>query len=435
MKRDIYRELLAWKNSARRKPLLLKGARQTGKTYILQQFGKNEYDNVHYFNFESDPILTSFFQRDLKPDRILNDLAIYSRSRIHPEKDLIIFDEIQQSNNALNSLKYFFENAGEYHIGAAGSLLGVKLSQPLSFPVGKVNFLTLHPMTFLEFLTGTGEDRYRELLENLETPSPLAIGFHQELIDLLKRYYVIGGMPEVVNYYAESGDLLGVRSIQQEILNSYALDYAKYATGSDIPKLSQVWESIPTQLARENKKFVFSAMKKSARGREYENAITWLEDAGLILRAFNISTAKKPLQGYVDRNSFKIYMLDIGLLGAMTNMSIELFAQGDKLFTEYKGAFVENYVAQQLAAMKRSLYYWSRSSGTAELDFILETTDSILPLEVKAGINPKSKSLLSYDDRFHPPLLLRSTLLNLKRDGKIINIPLYALNYLEQFPI
>ena len=435
MKRDIYQELLAWKNSARRKPLLLKGARQTGKTYILQQFGKNEYDNVHYFNFESDPILTSFFQRDLKPDRILNDLAVYSRTRIHPEKDLIIFDEIQHSNNALNSLKYFFENAGEYHISAAGSLLGVKLSQPLSFPVGKVNFLTLHPMTFLEFLTGTGEDRYRELLESLDTPSPLVIGFHQELIDLLKKYYVIGGMPEVVNYYAESGDLLGVRSIQQEILNSYALDYAKYATGSDIPKLSQVWESIPVQLAKENKKFTFSAIKKSARGREYENAITWLEDAGLILRAFNISTAKKPLQGYIDRNSFKIYMLDIGLLGAMTNMSIELFAQGDKLFTEYKGAFVENHVAQQLAAMKRPLYYWSRSSGTAELDFILETTDDILPLEVKAGINPKSKSLLSYDNRFHPTLLLRSTLLNLKRDGKIINIPLYALNYLEQFPI
>ena len=431
MKRDICKQLHAWKNSARRKPLLLKGARQTGKTYILQQFGANEYDHVHYLNFERDPALNSFFQRDLNPDRILNDLAIYLKTLIYPERDLIIFDEIQNSNSALNSLKYFFENAGAYHICAAGSLLGVKLSKPLSFPVGKVNFLTLHPMTFLEFLEGTGNGQYRRLIEGLNAPSPLASGFHQELIELLKTYYFIGGMPEVVNHYAETGDLFEVRVIQQEILNSYALDYAKYATNNDTPKLSQVWESIPVQLARENKKFIFSAIRKSARGREYENAITWLEDAGLILRTFLLSTAKKPLQGYVNRNSFKVYMLDVGLLGAMANMSVDIFAQGNKLFTEYKGAFVENYVAQQLAAMKRPLYYW-RSGGAAELDFIIETADDILPLEVKAGINSKSKSLHSYHNRFHPPVLLRSTLLNLKQDGDIINIPLYALNYLER---
>ncbi len=433
MKRDIYQLLLEWKSAKRRKPLLLKGARQTGKTYILQEFGRKEYRNVHYFNFEADAGLDAFFQRNLDPHRIIGELSIYKNKPILPAEDLIIFDEIQASNNALNGLKYFQEQADEYHIAAAGSLLGVKLSRPKSFPVGKVNFLDLYPMTFLEFLEAVGKERYRHLLEGISDIAPFAGPFHEDLIHILKKYYFIGGMPEAVRHYVETGDLPGVRRIQREIINSYLLDFAKHAPTSDIPKLSLIWESVPVQLARENKKFIFSAIRKSARAREYENALAWLEDAGLILRAFLVSAGKYPLKGYVAAKSFKVYCLDVGILGAMADIPVEILAGGDRLFTEYKGAFTENYVARQLAAgQQQGLYYWRSRSGMAEIDFIYDGAGSIYPLEVKAGINPKSKSLKSYDQQYKPPMLLRTTLLNLKCDGRICNIPLYAINCLEK---
>lgn len=333
----------------------------------------------------------------------------------------------------MNALKYFQEEANEFHVAAAGSLLGVKLSVPKSFPVGKVNFLSLHPMTFLEFLDALGEGRYRALLENLRDWEPLPRPFHEELVQLLRKYYCVGGMPEAVGCYAGTKDIAEVRKIQKEIITSYALDFAKHTPASDIPKLSHVWESIPVQLARENKKFLFSAIRKSARAREYENALLWLEDAGLIIRAFMTATARLPLNGYADRSAFKVYALDVGLLCAMAGLTADLLARGDRLFTEFKGALVENYVAQELrAASNTDLFYWKSASGAAEVDFLSQMGNSIYPLEVKAGINPKSKSLKSFDTHFGPPLLIRATLLNLRRDAKIVNIPLYAVSRIPQ---
>jgi predicted AAA+ superfamily ATPase len=433
MKRDIYADLQSWKSSPRRKPLLLQGARQTGKTFVLKEFGLQEYPNTIYCNFEEDPALEGLFQGDLNPDRILAELAIYMNKEIRPEADLMIFDEIQASNRALNSLKYFAEKKPEVHIAAAGSLLGVKMSSPGSFPVGKVNFLQLYPMTFLEFLTATEESRYRELLEGSDTFIPLSETFHLQLIDLLRRYYFVGGMPEAVKHFTEGGKVSEVREIQLEIIKSYVLDFAKHAPTADIPKLSQIWESIPKHLAKENKKFVFSAVKKGARGRAFEQALTWLEDAGLIHRAYAVETAKHPLKYYADTGCFKVYALDVGLLGAAARTPVELLAQGKRLFNEYEGAFVESYVAQNLVSgLQQPLYYWRSKGGKAEIDFLLELPDRICPLEVKAGINLKSKSLKSYDFQFNPSRLARTNLLNFKKDGKICNLPLYAVSLITR---
>lgn len=431
MKRDIYQQLIDWKSNPRRKPLLLQGARQTGKTFILKAFGHNEYVNVIYCNFEEDPSLDRFFERDLDPDRIIKELAIYYDVEIRPSVDLMVFDEIQASNRALNALKYFDEKRKDIHIAAAGSLLGVKLSSPGSFPVGKVNFLHLFPMNFLEFLDGVGESRYRKLIEKVSGPISLTEAFHEHLNDLLRQYYFVGGMPEAVNHFVETAKMREVREIQEEIIKSYIMDFARHAPASDIPKLALLWNSIPKHLAKENKKFTFSAVKKSARAREYENALTWLEDSGLIHRATATSSAKSPLSHYADRSSFKVYALDVGLLGAMSRSPVELLIRRDRLFNEYDGAFVENFAAQQLIShFGAPLYYWRSKGGKAELDFLCDFSGRIYPLEVKAGINPRSKSLRSYDMQFSPPVLARATLLNLKKDGKILNLPLYALSRL-----
>jgi hypothetical protein len=329
-------------------------------------------------------------------------------------------------------LKYFAEQKNDVHIAAAGSLIGVKLSTPGSFPVGKVNFFHLYPLTFLEFLDAMGETRYRNLLESIDEPFPLADAFHSHLIDLLRRYYFVGGMPEAVEHFTTAGNGREAREIQEEIIKSYVLDFAKHAPASDIPKLTQIWDSIPRHLARENKKFVFSAVKKGARARAYENALTWLEDAGLIHRANVVETVKQPLKHYADSGSFKVYVLDVGLLGAMARSPVELLAQGERLFNEYEGAFVENFIAQQLIShFHQPLYYWRSKGGKAELDFLCEFGDRICPLEVKTGINPKSKSLKSYDRQFNPASLARANLLNLKKDGKIFNLPLYAVSLLS----
>lgn len=428
MQRDIYQKLLAWKSSQRRKPLLLKGARQVGKTYLLKKFGAQEYARVAYFNFEEEPLIDDFFKTNLTPEKIIRNLSLYVKHNIKPEEDLIIFDEIQASNNALNSLKYFNEKANEYHIAAAGSLLGIKLAKPKSFPVGKVNFLNMYPLTFLEFLDAVNRSELRSLIESTSEFTPYPAPFHHELTDLLRVYYYVGGMPEAVQFFAEANDFLGVREIQKEIVNSYILDFAKHAPSQDIPKLSQIWDSIPIQLGRENKKFVFSALKKSARAREYESALQWLQDAGLILRAHLVKAGKLPLSAHAEKSIFKIYVLDVGLLGALARTPTDILAHDDRIFTEYRGAFVENYVAQQLTSHKETeLYYW-KSEGLAEVDFICEESRHVFPLEAKAGINPRSKSLGFYAEKYNPQILSRATLLNLKHDGNIINYPLYAIS-------
>lgn len=411
----------------------MQGARQTGKTYILEEFGRFEYDNIFSFNFEKDRDLDQFFYRDMNPERIIGELSIYVNQKIKPGTDLVFFDEIQVSNRALNSLKYFAEQDAPFHVVAAGSLLGVKMSTPGSFPVGKVSFVHLHPMTFLEFLDAVDASRYRKLLESIEAFIPLPEAFHNDLINLLRQYYVVGGMPEAVRRFAETGNATEIRVIQQDIINSYVLDFAKHAPVADIPKLTIVWDSITKHLAKENKKFVFSAIKKSARAREYENALCWLEAGGLIYRAAAVETSKHPLKHYADPSCFKVYALDVGLLGAMAGSPIERLVQGSRLFNEYEGAFVENHVAQQLVShFNQPLYYWRSKGGKAELDFLCDFNGQICPLEVKAGINPRSKSLRSYDLQFTPGQVSRTNLLNFKKDGKIGNLPLYAVAMLQK---
>jgi len=428
MKRDIYKKMLEWKSSKRRKPLLLRGARQVGKTYTLQQFGDKEYDNVAYFNFEENPAFDDFFQQKLDPRAIIANLSLYIEREIKPGSDLIIFDEIQESNNALNSLKYFTEKAGEYHIATAGSLIGIKLSRPRSFPVGKVNFLNMYPLNFLEYLDAVGKSGLRQPIETKEDFTRFPQAFHDELIEWLRKYFFVGGMPESVKHFAETGNLTEVREIQKEIIDSYLLDFSKHAITSDIPKLGLIWNSIPAHLAQENKKFFFSAIRKSVRAREYESALQWLEDAGIIYKSYQVFTAKYPLKGYMSRSSFKVFVLDVGILGAMANLSPKALLDNNSLFSEYKGAFVENYVAQQLRSDKQmELYYWTSKGKKAELDFLCEFDSRIYPLEAKAGINPKSKSLNSFDLQFNPRVLSRTTLLNMRRDGKIRNYPMYAI--------
>ncbi|MFC1584273.1 ATP-binding protein [Fibrobacterota bacterium] len=433
MKRDAYHLLLNWKKAKKRKPLILKGARQTGKTFLLKEFAREEYKNCHYFNFEETPEIKDFFINNLKPENILPNLALYSKKEIKAESDLIIFDEIQSCEAALTSLKYFNESADTFHIASAGSLLGLKLSGSSSFPVGKVNFLNLYPMTFSEFLNAIDERQYRKLIEELNPQKGLSVIFHNQLISHLRSYYFTGGMPEAVKEYRDTKDLTEVRNIQREILTTFELDFAKHAKAVDIPKISLIWNSIPGHLSRENKKFVFSAVKKGARARDYENALQWLLDTGLVYKSCAIERPRPPLKAFMEKDIYKIYHLDVGLLGAMANISPEILLQKNTLFGSYHGAFVENYVASHLKAdLDAPLVYWRSSGKKAEIDFLIEHKGHIYPLEVKAGINPKSKSLKSYDTFFHPPKLLRTTLLSFQAGNNILNIPLYAIQELDR---
>jgi uncharacterized protein len=361
-------------------------------------------------------------------------IEIHKKTSIRPGSDLLFFDEIQFSNSALNALKYFCEDAPEYHVATAGSLLGVKLSAPKSFPVGKVDMMTLFPLTFYEFLDALGEGRLRTYVSDLRSLEPLPQVFHDQLVRLLKEYYFVGGMPEAVACFAEDHSPQRVREIQSTILKAYMQDFAKHTPASDIPKLSLIWDSLPLHLSRENKRFVFSALQKSARAREYEAALQWLHDAGLIITSYLAKTVEQPIKGFIDRSIFKVFSMDVGLLAAMARIPIEMFAEKQSLFTTYHGAFVENYIAQQLCSLQETgIYYWKGENAQAEVDFILDMPPDIFPLEVKAGVNPRSKSLASYDTRFKPKLLVRSTLLNLQHAGRILNIPLYAVLSIETF--
>lgn len=426
MKRDLYAELLAWKKSALRKPLILKGARQVGKTFLLQQFAKQEYENAIYLNFDEKPDLCSFFQSDLDPHRIISTLQIHFEENIEPEKTLIFLDEIQECPEALNSLKYFQEKATDYHVVSAGSLLGIKLANRKGFPVGKVDFLELFPLSFLEFLTALRKNRLRELLETKTDWEPLLEPFHKELVDLLKRYFVVGGMPEAVAYFAKNQDnLLHLRKIQNAILDAYLLDFAKHAPENQVMKITTLWKSVPTQLAKENKKFTFAELDKSARAREYEEAFQWLEDASLIHRAYRITAPKVPLEG---DNVFKVYLLDVGLLSAMSHLPPKVIVEGDQLFMEFKGALTENFVAEALVpSFHKRLFYWA-SPGSAEVDFILPIDSDNIPLEVKSGVNRRTKSLHVYGEKYRPKRLLRTSPGNFHANGNYRDLPLYALS-------
>jgi uncharacterized protein len=435
MQRTIYQKLLDWKNHSTRKPLILQGARQVGKTYILKEFGKREYEQCLYINFEKMPKVASLFADDLQIQPLIAKLALYFEISIEPETTLIIFDEVQECPAALNSLKYFYEDAPQYAIVAAGSLLGIKLAHTHGFPVGKVTFQYLYPLSFMEFLLALGKAQWVELLNNLQLSTPLEELFHQELTELLKIYFYVGGMPEAVYQYSKTRDYQLVQQIHADILRAYELDFAKHAAPTEVPKISTVWEAIPQQLAKENKKFIYSALKASARGREYENAIRWLIDAHLILNCMQVTVPQIPLPHYMDHQAFKTYLLDVGLLSTMNHVHSRALLEKEQLFKEFSGALTENYVAQTLTAhQKNRLHYW-KSEGRAEIDFLIEWEHQIFPLEVKAGSSKQKKSLLIYGDKFHPEFMLRTSLFNLRKDGRILNVPLYALEQLPQLLI
>jgi uncharacterized protein len=432
MKRDIYKHLINWKTDPLRKPLILEGARQTGKTYILKQFGKKEFQQTIYLNFEEEPALKSFFENTLNPSKILEKISIYSEKTIDPKTTLIFFDEIQECPRALTSLKYFSEMDTGYNVVSAGSLLGIKVGADSPFPTGKVNFLDLYPFSFGEFLDGLGKEKLRKLLCGVSEFTPIDDAFHQELIECLKLYFYVGGMPEAINRYNADKNLDEIRKIQREILKGYENDFRKHSDKSETAKLSATWRAVPVQLAKENKKFKYAEISQYARAREYNNIVVWLEDTGLVYRSYNIDTPKLPLSGYKKENIFKLFLLDVGLLGAMLNLSSKSIIEGNALFSEYNGAYTENFVAQELKANGfKELYYWT-ISRLAEVDFVLLHEEGVYPLEVKAGTGKRKKSLKMYGQKYKDSVLSVASLRNFKKDGDMYNYPLYAVC---KFPI
>ena len=428
MKRFIMKQLVDWKNSFDRKPLILKGARQVGKTYILKEFGENNYENVAYFNFDHDDGLKELFSNTKNPIRIIEQLSIANGKKISPETTLIIFDEIQECPNALNSLKYFCEEANEYHVACAGSLLGIRLSKT-SFPVGKVEFLNLYPMSFSEFLIADRSENLVEYMKGISKIEKIPTIFESQLIEKLKIYYIVGGMPEVVYSWINEKDIEKVNKIQENILLSYEEDFSKHIDAAEANKVSLIWNGIPSQLARENKKFVYQVVKDGARARKYESALNWLNDANLICKCYSVNKCAFPLKAYTDLSSFKIYMNDVGLLRKMANLDSSIILDGNKLFEEFKGAFTENYVANTLNYLFDSApYYYTFDRN--KIDFVLQIKNEIIPIEVKSDKSTNNSSLRKYNMKNINNYSYRFSLNNLTKDEKIINIPLYLIEYI-----
>ncbi len=428
IKRDLMSALLEWKQRPDRKPLIIQGARQIGKTWIMQKFGEMYFDHVAYFNFDASEELCREFENTKNPHRLLDMLRLYTASPIEPKRTLLIFDEIQQSNKALNSLKYFCEEAPEYPIIAAGSLLGVSLSQGDSFPVGKVEFLRMYPVSFREFLRADAPKMY-EYLENLAAIAPLPEIVMGQVSEAYRRYQVCGGMPAAVAAMLEKRGTQEIETIQREILTAYSLDFAKHAPAKDIPRIAAIWNSIPSQLAKENRKFVYKLVKTGARAREYEDSLLWLEHAGMIHRLFCSAKPGLPLSAYDDLAAFKIYLCDGGLLRAMAQLPADVLWSENPLYTEFKGAMAENMVLQSLVSHFEVMpRYWT-SEGSAEVDFLLQNGTELLPIEVKSGTRLSGKSLGIYIGRFDARLAIRYSMNNLKRDGAILNIPLFLTDW------
>ncbi len=426
MKRLILDKLIEWKNSDSRKPLILRGARQVGKTYILQQLGREYYDNVATFNFDSDRNLASVFQATKDPNTILDKLALAYGVKIEPGKTLIIFDEIQECPEAISSLKYFYESTPEYHIACAGSLLGIRLAKT-SFPVGKVNFLDMHPMTFTEYLLADGKENLVEYLSSIDKIVAIDDIFSSQLTDELKEYFIIGGMPEAVLSWTTKRDLSDVNRIHEEILSSYERDFTKHADNNTANKISLIWNNIPSQLARDNKKFVYQAIKEGARARGYEDALNWLRDADLINKVLNVTKPAFPLKAYANLSDFKIYMLDVGLLGHMSELDSVVTINEERLFEEFKGSFTEDYCVSMLAAALsgRTVHYFT--FDRYEIDALIQFQNSIIPIEIKSGTKKSHTSLKNYISEYNPEIAVRFSTRNLSFDGKILNIPLYLV--------
>ena len=426
MYRIAIEKLYKWKNSKRRKPLIIEGARQVGKTWLMKEFGKQAYADTVYINFDSNSRMADLFSADLDTDRLIMGLELYAGRKINPENTLLIFDEVQEVPRALASLKYFYENAPQYHIVCAGSLLGIALHQGTSFPVGKVDFLKLYPLSFSEFLMATGNERFAELLKNQDYE--MITSFKQTYIDVLKHYYFVGGMPEAVQSFAESKDFNEVRAIQKRILAAYEQDFSKHAPNEIVPKIRMLWNSIPSQLARENKKFIYGLVREGGRAREYETAIMWLSDCGLVHKVSRVNAAGIPLKAYEDLKAFKLFIVDVGLLGCMTGLRQRTLLDGDDLFVEFKGALTEQYVCQQLKTIEDlGIYYYTNDRGSCEIDFVVDTGEQIVPIEVKAETNLRAKSLKTYRERFEPELSVRTSMADYKKEDWLLNLPLYAI--------
>jgi hypothetical protein len=423
MKRAIYSALVDWKNAPYRKPLILQGARQVGKTWLMKEFGKNEFEQVVYLNFESSERLKSLFEADFDIQRIVAILEIEAGHKIEPANTLLIFDEIQEAPKGLTALKYFCELAPEYYLVAAGSLLGVSLQKNTSFPVGKVDFLRMYPMSFFEFLENTGHSLLKEQVASENWP--VIATFHDKLVDLLRLYYYVGGMPEAVNRYIQAGDLKEVRAIQEKILLGYENDFAKYAPIEVVPKIRLVWHALLSQLAKDNRKFIYGQIRKGARARDFEAAINWLADAGLVLKVSLVNKPAIPLNAYADLDAFKLYFVDIGLMNALASLDPKILLEKNSILTEFKGALTEQFVAQQLK-IRHELYYWSAPNATAEVDFLIQSRNTLIPVEVKAEENLKSKSLKSYADKYHPEKAFRTSMSPYRDQDWMVNVPLYA---------
>lgn len=431
----MYRQALEllgkWKNKSNRKPLVIKGARQVGKTWLMKEFGKTHYKNTVYVNFDSNSRLQELFSGDLNPKKLIFGLEIYTGQKIMSEDTLLIFDEIQEVPRALSALKYFCEEASQYHIVCAGSLLGIALHKGTSFPVGKVDFLNLYPLSFEEFLMALGKDGLVKVLE--QGDFNMLKSFKTMYIELLKQYYFIGGMPEVVSYFTQTHDIQEVRNIQRRILEAYEQDFSKHAPNEIVPKIRLVWNVIPSQLAKENKKFVYGLIRQGARAKDYETAIMWLSDCGLVHKVSRVNIPNLPLKAYEDLKAFKLYLVDVGLLTCMTGIKQEALLNGNELFVEFKGAMTEQYVLQQLVINPEwNLYYYTNERNSAEIDFLLDNGNEIVPIEVKAEENLKAKSLQVYCQKYKPKKAVRTSMSDYRKEDWLVNLPLYAIAEIDK---
>lgn len=426
VKRHLMQELAAWKEKDHRKPLILKGARQVGKTWLMKEFGRLYFKKVAYITFYNNQRMKRVFDEDYDIERILVNINIEAHTEVTPEDTLIILDEIQEAPRALEALKYFCENAPEYAVVAAGSLLGVAIHAGVSFPVGKVDMLELHPMNFREFLEAMGEVRLSELLA--EKKYSLIDDFRGKYIFWLKNYYYVGGMPEIVQYFSEHKNYDEVRRMQNLILEQYENDFSKHTGSEALPRVRMVWNSIPLQLAKENKKFFFGKIREGARAKDFELAIEWLQDCGLITKVYKVSKPAMPLKAYIDFSSFKIYLLDVGLLGALSELDAESILEGNEIFTEFKGALTEQYVLQQIVSdTEYRLYYYSGEKSTYEVDFLIQKHRKIVPVEVKAEENLRAQSLKAYCGKFKPEEAIRTSMSPYREQEWMTNLPLYAI--------
>ena len=427
MYRIAIEKLFKWKESKYRKPLIIEGARQVGKTWLMKEFGRQAYQDTIYVNFDSNSKMAELFASDLNTNRLIMGLELYAGRKIDPNNTLLIFDEVQEVPRALTSLKYFCENAPQYHLVCAGSLLGIALHQGTSFPVGKVDFLKLYPLSFKEFLMAIDKERFAQLLD--EKDFEMITNFKKTYINAMKQYFFVGGMPEAVRNFAENKDFNEVREIQKRILTAYEQDFSKHAPNEIVPRLRMLWNSIPSQLAKENKKFIYGLIREGARAKDYEMALMWLSDCGLVHKISRVNTPGIPLRAYEDLKAFKLFFVDVGLLGCLAGLSQHTLLDGNDLFVEFKGALTEQYVCQQLKTLEElHVYYFTNDRGSCEIDFVVYTGQSIVPLEVKAEVNLRAKSLKIYQEKFSPEIAIRTSMADYQKEEWLVNLPLYAID-------